>query len=69
MENDHFSLTSPPPLTQEKNIGSSTHYLIIRISDTGNIEIQGSRKELEEFLTECAKCGFMIELDHLCWCG
>ena len=44
-------------------------YLIVYVTDDGQVWLQGSRPEVEDFLAECAHLGLVIHLDYLSWCG
>lgn len=68
MHEDLAFIPSPPGLPLPAT-ADSTRYLIVRLSEHGHIEIQGSREEVEQFLVECARSGLLITLDHLSWCG
>lgn len=47
----------------------SADYLIVRLGQDGSIQLQGSHREVERFLAECARSGIVLNLDYLSWCG
>lgn len=69
VEHKAFAFVDPPPSSAPLFGAEASGYLIVRLSDEGAIEIQGSREHVNSFLQACALHGLILSLDYLSWCG